>query len=147
MSRSGYDEDGELDNWALIKWRGRVASAIRGRRGQALLRETLAALEAMPEKRLIAHELEVKEGPSCGVCTLGAVGVARGVDLARFDPDDDSHREALGNALDVAMPLIAEIEWENDENGPYKGETEEQRWARMHTWVKSRIKADPNAQD
>jgi hypothetical protein len=37
MSRSGYSDD--LENWSLIRWRGAVASAIRGRRGQAFLRE------------------------------------------------------------------------------------------------------------
>ena len=31
MSRSGY-EDG-LEMWDLIRWRGAVASAIRGKRG------------------------------------------------------------------------------------------------------------------
>ena len=48
MSRSGYSDDID-DNWAHIMWRGRVASSIRGKRGQAMLRELLAALDAMPE--------------------------------------------------------------------------------------------------
>lgn len=55
MSRSGYTED--CDGWDLIRWRGAVASAIRGKRGQAFLREALAALDAMPEKQLISHDL------------------------------------------------------------------------------------------
>ena len=37
MSRSGYSDD--LDNWDLIRWRGQVSSAIRGKRGQGFLRE------------------------------------------------------------------------------------------------------------
>lgn len=60
MSRSGYNDD--IDNWALIKWRGQVASAIRGKRGQKMLRDLLAALDAMPEKSLIVHELESESG-------------------------------------------------------------------------------------
>lgn len=30
MSRSGYNDD--IDNWQMIKWRGQVASAVRGKR-------------------------------------------------------------------------------------------------------------------
>jgi hypothetical protein len=46
MSRSGYDESCD-DNWGLICWRGAVASALRGRRGQAFLRELVDALDAV----------------------------------------------------------------------------------------------------
>ena len=63
MSRSGYVD--EIENWALIRWRGQVASAIRGRRGQRLLRDLLVALDAMPEKELIVHELETASGGMC----------------------------------------------------------------------------------
>ena len=58
MSRSGY-HDG-IDQWDLIRWRGAVASAIRGKRGQAFLREMLDALDALPEPKLIAHDLFVR---------------------------------------------------------------------------------------
>lgn len=57
MSRSGYSEDWDGENWTFIRWRGAVKSALRGKRGQAFLREALAALDAMPEKRLITHDL------------------------------------------------------------------------------------------
>ena len=60
MSRSGYSED--CDGWALVRWRGAVKSAIRGQRGQAFLRELLAALDAIPDKRLIAEELVDAQG-------------------------------------------------------------------------------------
>lgn len=56
MSRSGYSDD--LDSWSMIRWRGAVTSATRGARGQAFFREMLAALDAMPEKKLIADDLE-----------------------------------------------------------------------------------------
>src|SRR4051812_48467094 len=95
MSRSGYCDDID-DQWAHIRWRGVVASSIRGKRGQAFLREMLAALDAMPEKRLIAHELAVPLKCRCSwcqrqgasVCAIGAVGRARGVDMAKLDPED-----------------------------------------------------------
>lgn len=67
MSRSGYsDEEAEPGQFAM--WRGQVASAIRGRRGQALLREMLAAMDAMPVKRLIANSL--REGRGIQVHTV-----------------------------------------------------------------------------
>ena len=46
MSRSGYSDDYEPSNIAM--WRGQVASAMRGKRGQAFLRELIEALDAFP---------------------------------------------------------------------------------------------------
>ncbi len=56
MSRSGYSDD--LDQGDLNRWRGAVASAIRGKRGQSFLRELLASLDAMPRKELISEAME-----------------------------------------------------------------------------------------
>ena len=109
MSRSGYSDDCE-DQWGLIRWRGAVASAIRGKRGQQALREILAALDALPEKRLAAESLVTADGE---FCTLGALGRARGVDMAPIDPED---REAVAKAFGVAEALAAEIMYLNDEH-------------------------------
>lgn len=142
MSRSGYTED--LDWWHLIMWRGRVASAIRGKRGQALLRDLLAALDAMPEKRLIANELEA-EGE---VCALGAVGRLRGIDLAQLDPED---ADRVAGAFDVATCLAQEITYINDEYGPIGwdpvtrkriDETPEQRWQRVRDWAVENLRLE-----
>jgi hypothetical protein len=83
VSRSGYSDDMD-DQWQFIRWRGTVKSAIRGKRGQAFLREMLVAMDAMPEKRLVASELEA-EGQ---VCAIGSVGRARGIDMSKLDPED-----------------------------------------------------------
>lgn len=141
MSRSGYSED--LDNWDHIRWRGAVKSAIRGKRGQAMLRELLAALDAMPEKELITDDLVDADG--C-YCTLGALGAARGMDLASIDAEDpDSVAEAFG----IPRALAAEIEYENDYTPCYRivgggwvRETPAQRWVRMRAWVVKHIR-DP----
>lgn len=109
MSRSGYSHD--CDNWDLIRWRGAVASAIRGKRGQALLREIAAALDAMPVKELVANELEADGS----YCTLGVVGAARGIELSKIDPDD---RETVAGQFGIAEALAAEIMYENDEAVP-----------------------------
>lgn len=132
MSRSGYND--ECDQKDLAMWRGRVMSAIRGKRGQSLLRDLAAALDAMPEKRLVQNDI-VREGE---VCALGCVGKYRGLSgLEDLDPDEDDHHDVLAGGLDVAECMIREIEYENDE-GAWK-ETPEQRWTRMRRWVDRRL--------
>lgn len=132
MSRSGYSED--CDGWELIMWRGAVDSAIRGKRGQAFLREMLAALDAMPEKRLITDDLEA----SGEVCALGSVGKARGLDMSELDPED---RYTVANVFGISRAMAAEIVFENDDGAGYwSKETPEVRWHRMRAWVVSNLK-------
>ena len=129
MSRSGYSDD--LETWSLICWRGAVKKAITGSRGQALLREMLMALDAMPAKRLISRDL-IKEGE---VCALGAVAAARGLDVSALDPED---RDTVAAVFNIAPALAAEIVYENDET--WAGEMPEERYARMRAWVVANLK-------
>ena len=129
MSRSGYSDD-FCDYWPLIRWRGAVQSAISGKRGQAFMKEMLAALDALPEKRLIAEDLQTDEG----VCAIGSVGACRGVDMSNLDPEES---QSIAEAFGVANALVCEIEYMNDE-GVYK-ETPEARFQRMRAWVDSQI--------
>jgi hypothetical protein len=139
MSRSGYSDDYDYDGeWRQIMWRGRVASATRGKRGQAMLRDLLAALDVMPQKRLIAHDL-VANGE---VCAIGSLGLARGVEMEKLDVEDYG---TIAKTFDVAAPLVQEIEWINDEGATVFKETPEQRWGRMRDWVASQIKTAPSA--
>lgn len=109
MSRSGYSDDyGDDDPLALGRYRAQVASAIRGKRGQALLRELLTALDSMPDKQLVAGELEV----AGQFCALGVVGQARGLDLEVIDTYDV---ESLGLKFNIAEQLAREIMWVNDD--------------------------------
>lgn len=128
MSRSGYSEDPDND-WSLIRWRGQVASAIRGKRGQAFLKELGEALDGLPEKRLIAHDLQT----DCGVCAIGSVGVARGTDMSVLDPENP---EGIAGAFGIAHQLVREIEWINDEWSA----TPEERWQTVRQWVASNLK-------
>ena len=107
MSRSGYSED--CDGWALIRWRGAVESAIRGKRGQAMLRDLVDALDALPVHRLAAGSLMTADGD---YCALGALGLARCVDMAPLAPEN---RQAVAQAFGVAEALAAEIMYLNDE--------------------------------
>lgn len=108
MSRSGYSDDGD-DVLALGRWRAQVHSAIRGKRGQLFLRDLISALDAMPEKELIANDLVDNSG--C-VCALGALGKKRSVDLDTIDTHD---YDTLGSVFDIAHQLAQEVMWENDE--------------------------------
>lgn len=128
MSRSGYNDD--IDNWQLIKWRGMVASSIRGKRGQKFLKDLLEALDAMPEKSLIADELEAHGE----VCAIGSLGLAKGLDMSAIDPEDPPQ---VAEAFNIAECLAQEVVYENDEGK--RRETPEERWTRMRKWVASKI--------
>jgi len=127
MSRSGYSYD--HTEWELIIWRGAVLSALRGKRGQAFLREMREALT--PLKSLTVGDLETPEGE---VCALGAVGRLRGLDLMTVDPYD---REGIAKTFGIAEAMAAEI---MDENDSFRHEAPEARHARMLRWVESNIK-------
>jgi hypothetical protein len=136
MSRSGYNEDCD-DNWSIIRWRGVIASAARGKRGQAFFRDLLAALDAMPAKRLIVDDLIREDSTGFeDVCALGALGKARRIDLSKLELEDVAR---VASTFDIAEPLAREVVHENDEGGWYP-ETPEARWMRIRTWVASQIK-------
>lgn len=131
MSRSGYTCNNEFP---VELWRRTVTNAMKGKRGQRALRELLAALDAMPTKALIAEEFEY-EGQ---FCTLGTLCHAKGIDMSGIDPEDYEHADHVAVQLNIAPCMVQEIEYMNDEWGPYT-ETPEQRWERMRAWVASQI--------
>lgn len=153
MSRSGYYENDGDDNWRSICWQGAVKSATNGKRGQALLRDLLAALDAMPEKRLVAGELQA-DGE---FCALGVVGHAKGLDLAKIDTED---WPALSTNFNIAEALAREIMYVNDEavgddewvrtGEPYPNEWKriavtdktKRRWEIVRAWVAKSIADD-----
>ena len=132
MSRSGYSDD--CDGWALIRWRGAVESAMKGRRGQKFLIELAEAMDAMPVKELIAHEL-VEQG---GFCALGVVGQKRGIALESIDPEDS---RTVAEQFGIANAMAQEIVFMNDEAAWYD-ETPQQRWSRMRHWVDINIRKE-----
>lgn len=158
MSRSGYTDDSE--NVAM--WRGMVASATRGKRGQQFFKELLAALDAMPVKRLIADQLE--DGPQGEVCAIGALGRAKGIDMTAMDPECP---ETVAPAFNIAECLAQEVVYMNDEYQAYvyielpgpppawsyhhhcfsRAITPEERWQRMHDWVAKQIRSGQGKSD
>lgn len=128
MSRSGYSDDCE----GVQLWRANVERAIHGRAGQSFFMELLAALDALPHKRLIPHELV--DGSEC--CALGAVALARGMDVTKID---ESEPEEVAAAFGIRAMLAQEITYMNDEY--QRLNTPEERWQRIRNWVVSNLDA------
>lgn len=148
MSRAGYIDDWGDDAPPPEFWHRAVENAIRGRRGQALLKDLRDAMDALPQKRLIASELRTVDGE---VCALGAVGVRRNVDMsalirpadcAEEDWNSDwecevhENSEILASWLNIAPALAREVMYQNDDE---RAETPEQRWVRMRRWVARKL--------
>ena len=130
MGRSGYSEDND-DPLELGRWRGQIASATRGKRGQRFFRELITALDALPEKKLIKNELEAQEG---SVCALGALGKLKGVDVGALDTED---WDKLGETFDIAPQLAQETMWINDEAWTSGAEpvAAEERFRQVRAWA------------
>lgn len=131
MGRSGYNYDYD-EPGALAMWRGVIASATRGKRGQRFFRDLVSALDAVPDKRLIANEFQRDDG---AMCALGALAKVKGADLAEWREED---YELLGEAFDIAHQLAQEVMFMNDEER--SSETREDRWIRMRAWAASQIR-------
>lgn len=114
-------------------------SAIRGKRGQAFLRRLAEAMDAMPEKRLIASALRTgSDRCALGLLASEPLSASEGVD--EFYGDWDKNFLAkLSKELDISRSLVREIAFQNDECTVEINETPEARWVRMRTWVRSRI--------
>jgi hypothetical protein len=132
MSRSGYDG---YNGYEIPPELGDniIHRSINGKRGQNMLRDLLAALDAMPNKRLISDDL-IRDGE---VCAIGALGLARGVDIEKLDP---SFTRSIAKAFGIAPAMVQEIEYQNDDR--VEEEAPEQRWERMRHWVASQIKPE-----
>lgn len=134
MSRSGYSDDCD-EAGRLNLYRGTVDRALSGKRGQAFLRELAAALDVMPEKKLIEGELINAQGECCAI---GVVCKARGIDVSKVECEDP---KSVAQAIGVAKAMAAEIAYMNDEYYWHEGkEDPAARWTRMREWVDSKLK-------
>ena len=132
MSRSGYTDDDD-DPLAYGRWRAQVNSAIRGKRGQKFFADLVAALDAMPEKKLVAGVFQNEEG---AVCAFGSLGKARRIDLNNIDTCD---WEKLGSVFNIAQQLAQETMYVNDDENEYS--TPEQRWTAVRRWAARQLKS------
>ena len=97
MSRSNYTDDND-DPLSHGRWRQAVKRAIEGKRGQALLRDLLGALEAMEDKRLYAGSFATAAGE---FCTLGVLGAKRGTKMDDLGDEDDCEPELVGQRFGI----------------------------------------------
>jgi hypothetical protein len=133
VSRSGYSDD--LEPLSLGRWRAQIASATRGKRGQQFFRELVAALDALPERKLTAYSLS--DRTTGEVCALGALGKAKGADISALDTRD---YDTLGELFNIAPQLAQEVMYNNDER---HCATDEERWATVRDWAARQI-IDPH---
>jgi hypothetical protein len=156
MSRIGDCDDyyEEYPNQQYLQQQAAV-NAIRGKRGQKLLRELEQALLALPEKRLIAGSFcDGKE-----VCAGGALALYREVlkgrrreevlaELASRRPSYEDGYEGIlfvRDQIGCVESLAAAIVWENDGYGDYLRadcRTPEGRYNHVLEWVRRHLKND-----
>jgi len=138
MSRTGWTDGYEDDQWRAIMASGAIKSAIRGKRGQAFLRDLAEALDAMPDKRLADGLLVAEDGCKCA---LGVLGERRGLDLLALQQPLDWDQEAIAKAFGVAESLTNQVQWINDESAfvsdPVGDSDKERRlrWKEVRDWV------------
>ena len=164
-------EEGDCDdNDSFLRacaFEANAKRAVKGKKGQAVLKELEAALLAMPEKRLISGAFaDIQVAPKGDgkslyeriggeVCTMGCLLVHRkmtkqfrgrgqalleAVNEVTCDPDDGGSEQIqqAATALDLVYPLAYELAYQNDEMGDHD-ETPEQRYERILKWVRSKI--------
>lgn len=149
------DEEERPGQFAL--WDANCRRSLKGKAGQIALREFEAALLALSDKRLIHGALTDDHG---GVCAIACYAKYKGVDIAQFDPEDES--DAVGVAAGmprlVAWEVVAlndmhlDTVWEvadgplNRWDATYKGGiplirnmTPEERYDKVLAWVRAHI--------
>ena len=150
------EEEDRPGQFAL--WNANCRRSINGKAGQRELRELEAALLALPEKRLIRDLLQDDEG---GVCAIGCYAKHKGVDLSKFDPEDESDEVGIAAGMPrlVAWQLVAlnditlDTVWEvahgpvQRGHGVYKGGialvrdmTPEERYEKVLAWVRNALR-------
>lgn len=138
MGRSGYVDDFD-EIGSLNLYRATVERSLRGKRGQAFLREMAAALDAMAVKELIDDEIVSEDGRVCGI---GAVAVARKMDVSQLDEDDG---DDVGKAFGISPSMAREIAFVNDNDFAPRTETTAERWTRVRAWVAAQLVGGPAA--
>ena len=135
MTRLYYDDDSEP--WQENLYAGALRSAIRGKRGQQLLRDLIAGLDALPSPELTAGALENESTGGC--CALGAVRRLRGADAVplSFDPiEEDVTPDDLAEPFNIATILAwAIVQVNEDIDNKNDERSRRRRWQRVKDWA------------
>lgn len=150
MGRFSGDYDDEWTEGRYAMWCRTIENAIKGRRGQDLLRDLRAALLAQPTRELI--DGFILEPGTRQTCAIGELAVYRHVmagstrdealsalerwtmDAERYDEGDLDTLE-MGAALGMVNAMAIEVSYTNDDYT----ETPHERWQRMLHWTESRL--------
>jgi hypothetical protein len=143
MSRYSDCDGYDWEPWMEGQAAGALRSAIRGCRGQQLLRDLIAGLDALPKPELAAGALEDPE-TGC-VCALGAVRLQRGAEAVplRFDPtDEDVDWRELAEPFDISETLAEAVVSQNDYNTVGNDEQSRRiRWQSVRAWAVGHLTA------
>jgi len=137
-----YQDDYGFEPWMEGQQAGALQSAIRGQRGQRLLRDLVAGLDALPAPELSAGALEDKATGCC--CAFGAVRRYRGAAAVPlyFDPmEEDLDPPHYAEPFDVAPALawaVVDVNegWSINNNEAAR----RQRWQRVRDWAVGEVK-------
>lgn len=147
MSRINYSEDEQFPGQFHL-WQANCDRSLRGRPGQAALRELEAALVALPTKRLITNELD--NGVDC--CAIGAVVRHRGLDPEKIAEEFDTEYEMEEVGVELGMPTLVAwkiVEVNDITTGSYNVRvpyTPEQRYADVLRWVRAWLQTPPGVE-
>jgi hypothetical protein len=137
MSRLYQDDYGDAEPWMEGQQAGALRSAIRGQRGQRLLRDLVAGLDALPTPELSAGALEHEATGCC--CAFGAVRRYRGaaaVPLWFHPMEEDLDPPHFAEPFDVALALAWEVVEANEGwSDSNKEAARRQRWERVRAWA------------
>ena len=134
------DDEDRPGQFAL--WDANCQRSLRGRAGQAALRDLEAALLALPQKRLIRGLLVSDDGAD--VCAVGAYARYKGEDIAKHVPyASDDVAIACGMPRLVAWKVVALNDFEIDDHyvtGQRVTYTPEERYIKVLAWVREQLK-------
>ena len=137
MSRLYQDDYYDFEPWMEGQQAGALKSAIRGQRGQRLLRDLVAGLDALHTPELSAGALEDEATGCC--CGFGAVRRYRGAAAVplRFHPmEEDLDPPHFAEPFDVAPALARAVVAVNEEwSNSNKEAARRQRWERVRVWA------------
>lgn len=133
MSRTWEGESDNPLDWG--RYEAAKRSTLRGKRGQAFLRELVAALDALPQPELSEGALGDRR-TGC-VCALGAVALAQGEAFADLAKDDGNW--SPGEAAEwysISPTLANEIISANDDwRDGNDARTRQLRWRHVRAWA------------
>lgn len=138
MSRICWSEDEDYPGQFEL-WQSNCDRSLLGRRGQNALRELEAALLALPDKRLIAGELD--NGDDC--CAVGALARTKETLIDSDDPEEvgiacGMPRLVAWKTVEV-NDIILSTKWEPPSkefpHGRSVNLTPEERYEKVLKWV------------